>query len=981
MDDGVKAPTGEVPALSLRVFVSSTFGDMKLERDELARRVFRELRRDCANRQMELADIDLRWGVPREVSRRGSAAEACLEEIQRCNCFIGILGERYGSLAPAVPNGLSPWMATKLGAGSRSYTDWEISYALLRPELRGRRFFYLRGPEYVQRIPPWRRHRYRTQDRELQGKLKALRAAVREDANGAVPTFRDARQLGDRLLLDLRTWINQEHPEPERNDWLVRERHDQAAYARSRHFIYVPVSHWEERLEQHVAGSGPPLVLVGESGIGKTSLLANWSSGFAGRNPEALVIRHFVGSSQQSTDSRFMLQRCLGELQDELNLPRQVPNDPHALRLVFANLLYRLPSTRPVLLLFDGVDKLEPREGAEDLVWLPPQVPACVRVIVSTLPDSRSARVAEERCWALESLERPLSGPEDVKRLIGEFCARYGKKPPANLDELAACEQLRHPLFTVSLLEELRILGSEREVSSETRKYLEARDPASLFGLLLERWEKDYGGGRRCLVRRAMSAIWASRRGLTEDDLLTLLGSRGQRLPAAHWVRLHLASEHCLLNRNGLIGFSHELFRSAVEQRCVRGERRARQTRRWLASYHRRRPPDDRTIQELPWLLMQGEDWRGLARTLRDVSLLSRVWEASQMDAREYWATLEERARRRLPDAYESVLRSGAVDSAPESYWHLALLLRALAHREPAGRLLRALEAAYETSGDRSRRARMIGNQGILALDAGRLTEAARLHRREMELYASVSDLQGLQRSMNSLANVQVAQRNFREAFALHRSELRICRELAKSEDVATKNQALEDLATCLGGLGIVCQERKHWRCAERLHAEEERICRSLGDQIGLSRCLSNVARVRMEQGRLDLAEELTAQTLEIYRRLGDRDAGVRALGNVAIISFRLAHVGEALELARAQEAEARALGNAACEVNALQLQGEIYANLGNRLESVRFFGLAAEVCRRMGAGGRAEECEANRRAVLGVDDDPNRRVDRRPRE
>jgi len=50
----------------IRVFVSSTFSDLKLERDALARRVFPKLEQLCQTEGFQFQAIDLRWGVSTE---------------------------------------------------------------------------------------------------------------------------------------------------------------------------------------------------------------------------------------------------------------------------------------------------------------------------------------------------------------------------------------------------------------------------------------------------------------------------------------------------------------------------------------------------------------------------------------------------------------------------------------------------------------------------------------------------------------------------------------------------------------------------------------------------------------------------------------------------------------------------------------------------------------------------------------------------
>uniref|UniRef100_A0A673J018 TROVE domain-containing protein n=1 Tax=Sinocyclocheilus rhinocerous TaxID=307959 RepID=A0A673J018_9TELE len=82
----------------VRVFISSTFRDMHVERDVLVRSVFPELRRRAALHYLYLQEVELRWGVTEEESNR--AVELCLSEVCRSQLLLGILGERYGLVPP-----------------------------------------------------------------------------------------------------------------------------------------------------------------------------------------------------------------------------------------------------------------------------------------------------------------------------------------------------------------------------------------------------------------------------------------------------------------------------------------------------------------------------------------------------------------------------------------------------------------------------------------------------------------------------------------------------------------------------------------------------------------------------------------------------------------------------------------------------------------------------------------------------------------
>ena len=87
---------------TFRVFVSSTFEDLKEERNALQREVFPMLTKFCEEHGARFQAIDLRWGVREEAGLDQKTMEICLAEIERCQKtgikpnFIVLLGDRYG---------------------------------------------------------------------------------------------------------------------------------------------------------------------------------------------------------------------------------------------------------------------------------------------------------------------------------------------------------------------------------------------------------------------------------------------------------------------------------------------------------------------------------------------------------------------------------------------------------------------------------------------------------------------------------------------------------------------------------------------------------------------------------------------------------------------------------------------------------------------------------------------------------------------
>ena len=87
---------------TFRLFVSSTFEDLKQERNRLHEKVFPYLRAYCQEHGASFQAIDLRWGVSEEAGRDQQALKICLGEIVRCQevtprpNFLILLGQHYG---------------------------------------------------------------------------------------------------------------------------------------------------------------------------------------------------------------------------------------------------------------------------------------------------------------------------------------------------------------------------------------------------------------------------------------------------------------------------------------------------------------------------------------------------------------------------------------------------------------------------------------------------------------------------------------------------------------------------------------------------------------------------------------------------------------------------------------------------------------------------------------------------------------------
>jgi hypothetical protein len=86
----------------IRVFVSSTFSDLKPERNALQAQVFPRLEQLCAQNGFQFQAIDLRWGVSSEAGLDHRTMRICFDELRRAQeispepNFLVLLGDRYG---------------------------------------------------------------------------------------------------------------------------------------------------------------------------------------------------------------------------------------------------------------------------------------------------------------------------------------------------------------------------------------------------------------------------------------------------------------------------------------------------------------------------------------------------------------------------------------------------------------------------------------------------------------------------------------------------------------------------------------------------------------------------------------------------------------------------------------------------------------------------------------------------------------------
>jgi hypothetical protein len=554
-----------------RIFISSTFRDLQEEREHLVKKVFPEIRALCRERGVEFTEIDLRWGLTQEEATLGRVIRTCLEEIDRCRpYFIGLLGERYGWVpmfhdVQKDPELLAryPWVEDAAGE-ERSIMEMEFIHgALSDPEqVRGGAFFYLKE----------------NSDAGEDGARERLRE-LRDQVMGSglpVHTFSEMEELGRQVFDDLRAAIDRHWPEGSAPSSLEMERRAHEAFAQSRRRAYIPNPANLRQLNGFADAEAPEsnqraLVVHGDSGSGKSSLLAYWIDQYRRKHPGAFLVFHHIGASSSDGDHVAVMRHVIGEIRERFAIDEEVPARPEEIERSFPVWLGRLsaPGCEGMLLVIDAVNQLN--ESAQHLGWLPEFIQPKLKLIISATPGT-SLEKARARGWR-ELEVHPLTVGER-EAVIVRFLSEYHKGlNTAQTQRIAVAEQCASPLYLRVLLEELRLAPEHESLDDEIAGYLETGDIPMLFQRVLERMERDYGDD---LVQLTMMFLCASRAGLSETELLGLMnfepclpGISSRTFTRLELSRFLLSVDYHLMRRDGLLAFFHDYLRRAVRERYV----------------------------------------------------------------------------------------------------------------------------------------------------------------------------------------------------------------------------------------------------------------------------------------------------------------------------------------------------------------------------------------------------------------------------
>jgi tetratricopeptide (TPR) repeat protein len=918
-------------ARAMSIFLSSTFQDMKKERDILIKDIFKGLRSECESRGVNWSEIDLRWGITEEEASDGKILPICFYAIDKSRpYFLCMIGGRYGSILDRKPTDLikqEKWLEDCWNMCS--ITELEILYGVLKkPELAKNAFFYFKTINQISTAELQFSNELSIKDKNHLDSLKEkIRIEQSKYKNSiSITPYTTAEELGDLVKVQLSAVIDEHFPKDSIPDPIEKERQEHENFAETRIPTYYPRPRrrYEKRLTSAVENKKTPLVITGASGSGKTSLIANWLSNY--RPDNAYVITYFVGVTSKSTSCSYMLHYIISNLKKKFDLEGEVPADFGTLKTEFIHWLQKAGKCGNILIVIDALNQLDRESGVHNLSWLPSLIPNGISLIVSTLPGDIENIIIGYK-W--KNLRVELLKFHEKKGVIKKYLNHYHKNINVKeIEKIASVDAAENPLYLCSLLEELRIYGDHLGLSQLLYQYLTARDTVELFTLILNRWAKDYGNEKwPGIIENIFRSIWASRKGLSSTEICEFLGNEEGPLPHLILTRLLFSTDRALISRDTVINFSHDFIRQAVEYKYLNNEDAKREIHFKLAKYFEKISDDrlnqkegtyshlthfweddnKRKLEELPWQYLKAERWDNLVNYLTNPGFYKQLWNHDTYDVRNYWSTIEEASNKKITasTAYKDIIEN-LKDYDPTFILSLSRLFELRDADKTAYPLYLYLKKEYYKIRDCRGYASVLGKIGWVMSRQNKVEEAMILYNEQEEIARKNTGeaFQNiLQISLNYQALVLQNQKKYEEALKLLEEKERICKELGNhsSLQIAVSNRGLILYNLGQKEEGLKCFEEQETICnyygfTEGLHVsygrqsmyyqsvgkyshaleyqlKKEQICRSLKIDFGLATSLASKGEILEILMRKEESVDCFKEGLELSRLIGNRDA------------------------------------------------------------------------------------------------------------
>ena len=471
-----------------------------------------------------------------------------------------------------------------------------------------------------------------------------------------------AKFMFDYIWKHITTYLLKNHESEILSNRQIMNFHHQA-FMKSRSSIYIGGDEYFQKLEESKKGKQAPLVVIGETGIGKSALLATWLA-----RKEQLdnvnLIYHFVGCTEESANLRHLLTRITDGLDVLLNTNNQPERNKErsdkvvkTVTQIARDITIKLKEydkmNTPLVIVVDGLNKIKSSKTGRPGYWIPKDIFQNVTIVVSTTISDDSTITELCELNSFQSL-KVNDITEIEERLLCDRLLKENSKVlnEETIDVICSGRNTNNPLFLRIVIDELCVYGNFRILSKQIEHLKKCKNVKEIFIKFLDRIEEDFKKkSLDDILIKVISVLATSVIGLSEEDFIMLLN-----VSSSVWSAIYFALERYLISRNGKLSIAYDELIEAATDKYLSKPRMKYEIMMLLANFYeqvyhnswtsKRRgfveinSLPDTAIFELVRLLHVSKQYTKLRQFIENINVLRLLIIRNEYELMEYWRAM-----------------------------------------------------------------------------------------------------------------------------------------------------------------------------------------------------------------------------------------------------------------------------------------------------------------------------------------------------